>query len=471
MPRTVTAFGGHAGAMLARTMSVSAIFTGLAFVAAVGGVAVLAEYAPTELVPAVALHFLMSFFIAHFAMEGYSDEWERAGRPIPPGQVSIVALRYMALSLLLLAPMLFAAPWRQAGQLTPTTVTIGVVLLLVYAVIVLTAPPALLVVSVSAASWSDLVSAEHWRSRFSGRGSDFSLIYVVFVGALFCVLLAGVPIVSLAGMNGVGTLRWTGIAVAVFAIGFSISLLGRLCGSFAVVQSATAAEKAPPTLHPSLSVPQHAAVGHSTPAARATAAVPAAPARKTVLLEASARVEQLRARHSGDAAALAAALREIDDAFLPHPTVRQALVMALIAHGRHQEAVAVAREAIPLCLRSGNVGAAALTYEALLTTGASLELSKDQMISIGDALKGMKHSAAAVDVYAHLLHLEPTDVRAMKGTIAIAQEFAQQTATAAAAVRIYDALITNCPASPLIDFVKTEREKANTKASGPDTRR
>src|SRR3989304_3241222 len=176
MPRTVSAFGGRAGAMLSRTMSFAAIFTGLVFLGAVAGLAALARYAPNELIPPVVLFFLMSFFVAHFAMEGYSDEWERSGRAIPAGQVSLVALRYMILTLLL-----------------------------VYALIVSIAPPAFLVVSVSASSWGELLSAAHWRSRFGGRGGDFFLIYVVFVGALFCVLLAGLPIVGLGGKKSTKT--------------------------------------------------------------------------------------------------------------------------------------------------------------------------------------------------------------------------------------------------------------------------
>lgn len=464
MPQTGTAFGGRAGEMLSRTTSITALFTGLVFLAVVAGVAALAWYAPNALIPPIALQFVMSFFVAHFAMEGYSDEWTRAGRPIPPGQVSIVALRYMTLSLVLLVPLLLAAPSREAGLATVTTPTLAAVLVLVYALLALTAPPALLVVSVSASSWGDLVSARHWASRFGGRAGDFFLIYVVFVGALFCILLAGLPIVVLAGTSSVKAMALTGAAFAVFATGFSISLLGRLCGSFAVVQTAEATEDGVPTLHPSLARLERADAGHSTSAGGTTAPAPAAAARKTALLDAGARVEALRATHAGDAAALAAALAEIDGTFLPHPAVRQALVMALISARRLQEAVAVAREAIPLCLRSGNVGAAALICEALLETGDSLGLSKDQLISIGDALKGMKHSAAAVDVYARVLRAEPTDMKAMKGTIAIAQELAQQKETAAVAVRVYDALITACPGSPLLDFVKAERAKASKKA-------
>ena len=141
--------------------------------------------------------------------------------------------------------------------------------------------------------------------------------------------------------------------------------------------------------------------------------------------------------------------------------------MALISAARYQEAVAVAREAIPLCMRSGNLGAAALVCEALLETGDSLGLNKEQLISIGDTLRGMKHSVEAVDVYARVLRMDPTDVKAIKGTIAVAQEMAHQKETAAISVRIYDALIATCPGSPLLDFVRTEREKASKKGDVP----
>jgi hypothetical protein len=110
--------------------------------------------------------------------------------------------------------------------------------------------------------------------------------------------------------------------------------------------------------------------------------------------------------------------------------------------------VALAREAIPLCIRSGNLGAAALMCEALLETGDPLGMTKEQLVSIGDTLKGMKRSVAAVDVYSRVLRLDPTDVKATKGTIAIAQDLGHQKETAAMAVRIYDALIAKCSASP-----------------------
>lgn len=454
--------------MLSRTLSVVAIFTGLVFLAIVAGVAALSKYAPHALVPAIALQFLVSFLLAHFAMEGYSDEWDRAGRPIPPGRASVVALRYMTLSLMLMVPLVLVAlgiapGWRDAGLTTTTKLTLDAVLLLVFTLLVLGAPPALLVVSVSAASWGDLFSAEHWRSRFSGRGGDFFLIYVVFVGALFCVLLAGLPIVSLAGINSVKAMTVTAGAVGLFATGFAISLLGRLCGSFAVVEPAVPAEKPPPVLHPALSRLARPDPGQPTAGAAADAVPPAA-ARKTVLLDAAAKVHALRAQHEGDAGALVAALHGLDEAYLPNPTIRQALVMALIAAGRLQEAVAAAREAIPLCIRSGNIGAAAVMYEALLPTGAPLGLTKEQTISIADTLKGMKHSAAAVDAYAVVLQQDATDVKAIKGTIAIAQELAQHQETAAEAVRICDALIRTCPASPLLDFIKAERAKAVRKS-------
>jgi len=442
--------------MLSRTTSVAAVFTGLIFVAAVALVAGLADYAPHELIPALVLHFLLSFFVAHFALEGYSDEWEQAGRVIPPGQVTIIALRYMTMSLVLLVPLVLVAPWHRAGVATVMTPTLDAVFLLLYVVLVVTVPPALVVVSVSAASWGDLVSIEHWRSRFDGRGGDFFLIYVVFVGALFCVLIAGLPIVSLAGLSSVRALTLSGVALAVFATGFSISLLGRLCGSFAAPEPEAAPEVAP-TLHPSLSKFQSAAGGPTTPASDS-------PPRKTTLIDASARVEELRAKHAGDATALVSALGKIDEEFLPHPAVRHALVMALLSAGRLPDAAAVAREAIPLCIRSGNGGAAALMYEALLAASVPPELSKDQMISLGDTLKGMKHSTAAVDVYARVLRQAPTEVKALKGTIAIAHELAQQKETAAAAVRIYDDLTTICPQSPLLDFIKEERAKASGKA-------
>jgi hypothetical protein len=326
---------------------------------------------------------------------------------------------------------------------------------LIYALIVAASPPMLLVIAVSASSWRDLVSSEHWASRFRARWNDLFLIYVIFVGAIFCVMIAGLPIVVFARTQGTNPMLAASGAVFLFAIGFAISLLGRLCGSFAVVWQPAAAEIKPPSLHPSLSQFQGAG------AIRSGSAVSP---RKTALLDAGPRVEQLRATHGADATAFAGALRELDDAFLPHPAVRQALSLALVAAGRQQDAVAVARDAIPLCITSGNVAAAALIYEALLSSGDTFGLTKEQTIALGDALKSMKRSAGAVEVYAGVLRSNAGDVKAMKGMIAVAQVLSQQKETAAEAVRIYDYLVTHCPGSPLLDFVNAERAKVERKA-------
>jgi tetratricopeptide (TPR) repeat protein len=191
----------------------------------------------------------------------------------------------------------------------------------------------------------------------------------------------------------------------------------------------------------------------------AHAAVPGPP-RKTALLDASAKVQELRTSHAGNPAALADALAQLDAAHLPHPAVRQNLVGALVAAGRQDEAVATARDAIPQALRSGSVAAAAVMFEALLATEDGFGLTKDQTLSIADALRGLKRVPAAVEIYSRVLRADPADMKAMKGSIAIAQQLAHDTGTAAEAVRIYDRLIAQCPASPLIDFVKAEREKA-----------
>lgn len=466
MARTGTLFGGVAGDMLSRTVSPGSVFTGVLFLLTVAAIAATAQRLESDLLLVAGLQFLVSAFVAHFAVEGYSDQWERAGRPIPPTQVGAVALRYMVLSIVLLAPLLTVARSRDATMALVTTPRAGALLLLVYALFVTASPPALLVGSVSASSSRDLVSLEHWRSRFRARWGDFFLIYVIFIGALVCVALACLPIVAFAATRSIDATRLTSGAIGVFALGFAISLLGRLCGSFAVAPESEVAEQKPATLHPALSPFAGAAAGRAGAASATVASVPATPPRKSVLLDAGARVEQLRAEHGSDSAAFAAALRDLDEGFLPHPAVRQALTLALAGAGRQQEAVDMAREAIPLCLKSGNVGAAALMYEALLASGETFGLAKDQIVALGDSLKSMKRPAAAVQVYAGVLRSNAGDMKAMKAMIAIAQDLSQQKDTAAQAVQVYDHLISHCPGSPLLDFVNAERAKVERKAEG-----
>src|SRR5207253_10668664 len=158
-----------------------------------------------------------------------------------------------------------------------------------------------------------------------------------------------------------------------------------------VAPEVTETKPAPAPLHPSLSQFKGVVAARSEEAAGSAPPATAAVPRKAALLDAGARVEQLRATHGADSAALVAALREVDETFLPHPSVRQALALALVAAGRQQEALEVAREAIPACMKTGNVAAAALMYEAFLPSGETFGLAKEQIVALGDALKLAKH--------------------------------------------------------------------------------
>jgi hypothetical protein len=462
MARTGTPFSGLAGAMFSRTVSPGAFFTGFIYLAAIGA---LAEFAPnigSQAIAAAAAQLITAFFLAHFAVEGYSDQWERAGRTIPPAEVGAVALRYLLLATLVLMPVFAALEWRETAFPLVLESEWRVMLAVMYVLALMASPPALLVIAVSATSSSEVLSPAHWGSRFHGRWMDFLLIYAIFAGAIFCLVLAGVPLIVYARTYGPDTMQTVGEGLALFAIGFGISLVGRLCGSFAVLPAPEAADTKPAPLHPSLVQFKGAAPAPSATVSAAPAPADAAAPRKAALLDAGARVEQLRATHASDPAALVDALRELDDTFLPHPSVRQGLVLALVAAGRQQEAVDAAREAIPMCMKTGNVVAAALIFEALLSAGEMFGLAKEQIAALGDALRSVKRHASAANVYGVVLNAAPGDIKAMKGMIAVAQTFAQQQESANA-VRIYDYVIAHCAGSPLLDFVNTERAKLERK--------
>jgi len=465
MARTGTRFGGLAGEMLSRTISIGSIVTGVMFASCIWLLGLVASKIDNDLVVAAAAQFIVAFFLAHFTVEGYSDEWERAGHAIPAGKVGIVAVRYIALTVLMLAPLFVIFRSREAALtllLTPKASAVGLV---AYLLALVASPPALLVAAVAADSWSDLLSSAQWGSRFRGRWVDFFLIYVVFTGSLIVLIFVAVPAIAFARTKSMEAMQTTAEVAGLFAVGFTISLLGRLCGSFAapVIEEPTETKPVPTrSLHPTL-------VQYKGGTARVDDA-PAAPPpaaegpRRVPLLDAGTRIEQLRAAHGSDAAALAAALRELDETFLPNPAVRQALVTALVAAGRQQEAVELAREAIPASIKMGGVAAAAPIYEAVLASGETFDLTPEQILAIGDALKSMKHYTGAVKVYAAVLNANANDVKAMKGMIAVAQLFAQQPDTVASAARIYDHLLSRCAGSPLLDFVSTERAKLQRKA-------
>lgn len=194
---------------------------------------------------------------------------------------------------------------------------------------------------------------------------------------------------------------------------------------------------------PALSSP-----GPASPLGAPQAARPA-PAMKPPLLDARKRVEEARALVAGDPDA---AIRMLDDLRASHaanPLVLHALVLACQQAGREERAVDLAREAFPLCFQRGNVALAAEMFRALWKHAGALRLSRDQILAVAGALVNLADLKHATTAYAVVARLDPSERRALKGLLHVAELHLRPGGSPDEALKIYRYLLHHCPNSPL----------------------
>ena len=78
-----------------------------------------------------------------------------------------------------------------------------------------------------------VLSLDHWRRCFGGRGADLLAVYAIYVGGLVVAGCLAVPPLVVLGLTNPRLAMAMGGLTAVFLFGLAVSLLGRLCGSFA----------------------------------------------------------------------------------------------------------------------------------------------------------------------------------------------------------------------------------------------
>lgn len=226
-----------AGRVLRSSMSPASFVSGLVVgVVLLGGVGVLA-FMGVESLALVFAQIVVALGLARFALNGLHGEWSgtvfsSAGGELP--EVGAATLRFLALSAVLSIPALYLSP---AGGLLPALLTPAAdaryAALVTLAVAGVLAPPALLVMAVSADGFGELLSPLAWRARFGGRLLDLFALYVVYTGGLVLATLLSLPVVAIAFAVGPRLGAVVAGAVGCLTFGMTINLTGRLCGFFA----------------------------------------------------------------------------------------------------------------------------------------------------------------------------------------------------------------------------------------------
>jgi hypothetical protein len=446
----------------------------------------------------------MAVALARFALNGLFGEWDGsifsdAGGPW--SEVGQVALRYLTMSsiwmLPLVAIMLRMENSVTAGMMMDPGAAAGMMVLagISFLAMALT-PPLFLIISVGADSFGDIFSPDHWRSMLSGRLGDLFAVYAVYTGGLMVVLFLSMLPVMLASVinEKLGMLIMAIACCLIF--GISVDLLGRLCGFFACGELGLTAKpesaKASPApanepvrpkkpVQPSLaSIPvaadplmqkaQSAAPAKAQvpqPVTPPDLSVPADGSKRPPLMDAQQRVERALNRFDHDPQGAISALVEMRNTFAAHPQVEQALTLCLFRSGQTDEALTMAREALPLCLERGHSQLAAVIYKEM---GAKLdpqELNSEQIIAIAAALNKTEEWMTAAKAYVKIIERDPGEARAIKGMLQVADGILYKKSKPEAAAKIYRYLLANCSPSPFVSLMQDGLKESEKRMSQP----
>lgn len=505
----VDAFGGVTGRVLRETMATRTLATGSVLVLVFGSLGYILSRLGTPDAFPVFLQLGITLALARFALNGLVGEWGGtifSSRGGSWWDASIVALRYLALSLIWILPVL-ALGWRPqeigsaVGDAMMGMGGAGVLSLstLVAALVGLT-PPVFLIAAVGAAGFGDLVSRDYWRGLFRGRLGDLFLIYALYLGGMTMTALLFLPLITATLFQSRGFGVFLGLVGLTFGAGLGVSLLGRLCGFFAGLERPSedwGAAPAPlppdsgatPRTNPAAGTtplvapraPTSSPARSGAPKAPAPAAHPrpvsaAAPAEaggslnpsgKTPLLDARPRVDAAEARFESDPQGAIEDLEELREHYAPHVLVMHLMTLLQARMGRVEESLRTAREALPLCLERGAVRLAAEIYATHLDRAAEFKIPRDTILTLADDLRRSGNFGPAEESYTKLLEKDRNERRAVKGLLQVAEAWLENSDYLHAR-DIYRFLLERCPDSPLAAYMEeglAEAERRLAKAS------
>lgn len=489
-------FGGIAGRVLVSVIGPESFLLGLGFV--VGSLAIAYPLAQrnAEAAAAPIIQIWMAYLLARAAVSGFHGDTGQGARFADPGEsreAVFVALRYLALSVLWVVPVALLAKYGLSrggdgmdgfggmGGLPGFLPYSGFLSLgTLYLAAIALMPPVTLIASVGAGRTRELLSPGLWAALFRGRRGELFLIYALCLGGVAALVVIFAPVLLAIGFRHPKVAAALLIFSSSFAVGFSVRLLGRLCGLFArgaLVESDEGAfsvvtgggtnwqdrPDSPPkrTARTNLTEAERLtafAQSALAPEPEAPAALPAA--AKPALADAKAQVDALLAGLDEDPEGTVAALEELHEAYATHPLVLAGLCHALARSGRGEEALASAQSAIPWLLERGNLGPAAAVLRDVRGNLPRLNLPAQRLHEIADHAWGTRDIESATAIYMQILKAEPSDNRAIKRMLQAGEAFLQGARAPGVALGIYRFLLARCASSPFEEYMRRGLEEA-----------
>ena len=520
----ITPFGGILGRVLRDSMSVGTAVTGIVLGLILLGSGFVLGLAGAKGLSMILGHIVVAVALARFALNGMAGEssgtiFSTAGGSWPLAMA--VAGRYLVLNLLWIAPLLLLVFSLVGSAATPATVGAGGpsapqsgpggvvvpgstamtggaagLMLMLPILAVLTSktfiaaavlfiigmtllPPIFLIVAVRSEKFGQIFSTVLWSNAFSGRLSDLYAIYVVHGGALGMLFILAIPalLLTFAAGKDIGFL-FLSIGMA-YSGGLAITLLGRLCGFFALgeelggpalamqpvagpehgMAAGRGGRPRPPEI---FGAPETAADPHGAVVAGEAGAVPGhaarqaagAPSSPTPVADLSQQVAEARARFESDADGALGALQALREENPGHPLVLHAIASLLHDAGRAPEAVLVAREAIPVCLEHGQAALAAELFAALWKHAKEMGLSHEQIDIVATVLAKAGDHSRAITAFGIALQMDPNDRKAIKGLLQLADHKMHREGRPKDAARIYTFLLQYASNSPFAEDIR-----------------
>jgi len=515
------------GRVLREALAPSVLLTGFIVFGAMWLADWMIGKASPELPTSPVIQFMLALTLVRFALNGYFGEWGGTVLSTSGGSwysVFGVTFRYLALTAIWLVPMiaLKASPAQVGQAMGAAMLGMGsgkaMFLIALYVTLGVLTPPVFLIVSVGAASFGEIFSPAHWSRLFSGRKADLFGIYCLYTGGVTIFALLALPLVVLSGMKNADLGLFLAGGLGMYVGGFAVTLLGRLCGFFAAYEApeegTVGAEHEQPLdigpVTPPDARPATLTVGSAGARARASAdtiplreAMPA-PVRETMsaamgeapateirrrgplpgepvkpnlglvtsaggvkppLLDARERVNAISGRFEQDPEATIRALEDLRDRFAEHPLVLHALCILKEKDGDIEGSFKVAGSAIPLFMARGNLRLAAEVFHVHMNRAADLGLDRDVILELANQLRQLRFFDSAARAYTLILEQDPTETKAIKGMLQVAEGHMHHHNDPGEARGIYQYLIRHCGSSPLAEFMHQGLTEAERRAA------
>ncbi len=442
-----TVFSRVSGGIVLDSFSIVSLFTGLLAVLPAGFLLLIGSSGPRSASHAAAVSVVWGLtvlvFVSRFAQLGIAGDSEGglfSGTAGPWSGTFLAAARLLLLWVLWVLPFVAWALMKSEPQAPAGFPAMGFallaapripILLAIWACLGMVLSFAFVAVAAAAPGFGDLFSPGLWRALFAGRIGELFVAIAGTYGPPVAVFAFFFPFLfALVSVNPKASLTGT-LPVLTYAVGMVLSLQGKLCGAYAAASLVEEGDVSEPL--------------EAVRSADDQAAVTAAP----VPVHAPAPAADVPVAALGD------------------PRRLHAVWQTRLSAGDVEGALEAAREAIPSGLAKKEPRLAAEIYRRHLDRLPELDLDRTALDLLADQLLRDGDVAAAAWTFSQALDTEPTDPKAFKGLLRVAEHHLDKAKEPLEAIRVYRYLLERAPASPFADHARDLLGAAERRAARP----